>query len=86
MNVAWPDAFSVADPSESRSARKTTVPFGVPAPLVTVAVNVSELPNDGVVVDAVTVVVVGDNNWAWAGIDQNKPARRTITLQAGTRR
>src|ERR1700722_5077864 len=59
VKVAWPLPFSVALPTDVRSDRKTTVPSGVPDPLVTVAVKVTDPPRGSGFGDTVTVVVVG---------------------------
>ena len=56
--VAWPAASSGAEPSTVLPSRKMTVPIGVPAGEVTVAVSVSICPKTAVAVDVLSVVVV----------------------------
>src|ERR1700742_3305958 len=85
---AWPLTFSVAVPICNPSATNRTVPPGVPAPLVTVAVRVTGLPTGTVVIDALTVTVVGDSS-AKAGVGDNadknasKPVKMKSRLNAG---
>src|SRR5262245_1878461 len=56
--VALPVASSGAEPSSVSPSRKKTVPIGVPAWEVTVAVRVSNCPTTAVAVDVLSVVVV----------------------------
>ena len=73
-NVALPDPSSVPLPSEIPSARKMTIPSGVPAPLVTLAVRVTGAPKLGLA-EAETVIVVGASNAA-AGVGASANAAR----------
>src|SRR5262249_31303659 len=57
--VARPVVSSGAEPSIVLPSRKKTVPIGVPAGEVTVAVSVSICPKTAVAVDVLSVVVVG---------------------------
>src|SRR6516165_9806250 len=57
--VARPAASSGAEPSSVFPSRKKTVPIGVPAWELTVAVSVSICPTTAVAVDVLSVVVVG---------------------------
>ena len=56
--VAWPAASSGAEPRTVLPSRKMTVPIGVPAWELTVAVSVSICPKTAVAVDVLSVVVV----------------------------
>ena len=58
VRVAWPVALSGAEPSTVLPSRKVTVPVGVPAREVTVAVSVTICPKTAVAVDVLSVVVV----------------------------
>src|SRR5262245_11060529 len=57
--VARPAVSSGAEPSSVLPSWKKTVPIGVPAGEVTVAVSVSNCPTTAVAVDVLSVVVVG---------------------------
>src|SRR6516165_5877878 len=57
--VAWPVPSSGAEPSSVLPSLKKTVPIGVPAGEVTVAVSVSICPTTAVASDELSVVVVG---------------------------
>src|SRR5262245_6267257 len=59
VRVARPVASSGAEPSRVLPSRKKTVPIGVPAGEVTVAVSVSNCPRTAVASDELSVVVVG---------------------------
>src|SRR6516165_3610454 len=57
--VAWPVPSSGTEPSSVLPSLKKTVPIGVPAGEVTVAVSVSNCPTTAVAIDVLSVVVVG---------------------------
>jgi hypothetical protein len=57
-NVATPPALSVPVPSKVAPSRKVTVPVGVPARLVTVAVKVTDWPKVEGFGEPVTIVVL----------------------------
>src|SRR6516165_2706304 len=58
-SVAWPVPSSGTEPSSVLPSLKKTVPIGVPAGEVTVAVSVSNCPTTAVAIDVLSVVVVG---------------------------
>ena len=59
VNVAVPPADKVPVPIPAPPSKNVTVPVGVPDPLLTVAVNVTDAPNDDGLSEEATVVVVG---------------------------
>jgi hypothetical protein len=65
-----------------RSAMNKTDPSGVPAPLATVAVNVTGLPTGDVVTDAVTVTVVNESAKAEVGTNADTSAIRLATTKS----
>ena len=58
LKVAWPEALSVPVPKVFAPSLKVTVPVGVPAAEVTVAVKVTAWPKTEELTLAVTLVVV----------------------------
>lgn len=68
--VAMPEAFNVALPTVVVPRLKVTVPPGVPAGEVTVAVRVTGDPNVDELGDEVRAVVVGATLTVWLRVDE----------------
>src|SRR5262249_10951423 len=84
--VAWPEPSSGAEPRSVLPSRKKTVPIGVPARELTVAVSVSICPTTAVAVDVLSVVVVGASTTGAEGFSTPRTLREEGVAATRSRR